>query len=840
MIIKDTTRTINLHFIQRLSSKKLRTALGILTILSILGCFTVARLYTSNVSVRKKIAELKLATLTKWKYQLTAQPEIAIDLEINFENLSQLRDKRDQAMETGVLISSDEDFVSAVINRDGDKTPVKIRLKGDWLDHLKDDDWSFRVHTKNNHTFLGMSRFSLQKPSTRNNLNEWIFLEAVKAEGLVGLQYDFLDLSINGEPKGIYAIEEHFTKELLERNHRREAPIIKFNEDDFWQTISDVGGQNNVYKDQRPNLVEGMYYESFIEPFQLSTTRQDDQAFTQAVTAVSRLNRYRDGRLDPETLFDFEQLSSYLALTDIFGARHSWQWHNLRFYVNPVTGKLEPIPFDNMPGDIIEHLSIESPMMEVFSQLQDNENFMRLYAAKLATFSDPTYLDELWKQYEQQIVYYQSLLRKEQPEYTLLFKPFYENGHFITQNLNLNQSLKIFTSPQGAAYIDVYNTSAFPLTITSVEVDQSSYNLDPVLILPSKIGQPINTYTIKLPISISHYQPENFKFYFSIPDSQNSYHSTLASLPQRSLTYSQPTPLNPHLIPYDRRTNCYQLQGQANLSQSISFPSGSCLFIAAGTSVELSNANLIINGPLYSMGTEELPVTISSPNHDSGLLITTANQTSTISHTTFEGLTNINTNGHTTTGGVTFYLSPVSISESHFQNSQSEDALNIIRSDFDVQSITITDSLSDALDVDFSHGSITSARIINTGNDGIDFSGSQVDVYDVKIISYGDKGFSVGENSYATIDASEIISGNIGVASKDLSQVFLDGVTIRDVNIGLAAYQKKPEFGAATIHTAVLNQINNTMEHLIEKRSILIKPGEIIPGEANDVAIQLQ
>ena len=64
----------------------------------------------------------------------------------------------------------------------GRSIPVKMRLKGDWVDHLRGDKWSYRVHVEGEDAFLGMRHFSIQNPATRNYLYEWAYLEHLRAE----------------------------------------------------------------------------------------------------------------------------------------------------------------------------------------------------------------------------------------------------------------------------------------------------------------------------------------------------------------------------------------------------------------------------------------------------------------------------------------------------------------------------------------------------------------------------------------------------------------------------------------------------------------------------------
>ena len=95
-----------------------------------------------------------------------------------------------------------------------------------------------------------MNKFSLQSPGTRNYLSEWVFHKLLREEGLPSLRYKFKPLIINGNDMGVYAIEEHFDKILLESNSFREAPIIKLSETLYWENQSKFKNtrNKNIYK----------------------------------------------------------------------------------------------------------------------------------------------------------------------------------------------------------------------------------------------------------------------------------------------------------------------------------------------------------------------------------------------------------------------------------------------------------------------------------------------------------------------------------------------------------------------------------------------------------------
>ena len=180
----------------------------------------------TTYKILNEIEKLPLTTKNYIKGNLTRPTKLS--LEINFKNYKKLESKAKQAQKIGFLISNPDDFVNATLIHKKGSLKAKVRLKGDELDHLKNKKWSFRVKIKNDETYNGMNKFSLQSPKTRNFIYEWVYHRLLAKENLPSLQYSFVKLDLNGIDLGIYALEEHFDKQLLESNGFKEGPILKY------------------------------------------------------------------------------------------------------------------------------------------------------------------------------------------------------------------------------------------------------------------------------------------------------------------------------------------------------------------------------------------------------------------------------------------------------------------------------------------------------------------------------------------------------------------------------------------------------------------------------------
>ena len=70
-------------------------------------------------------------------------------------------------------------------------------MKGDRPAHFRErDKSSYKIELTDNNYFLGLKKFSLQKPRIRNYIHEWIFHQMAKDFGLIKIKYEFLKLNI--------------------------------------------------------------------------------------------------------------------------------------------------------------------------------------------------------------------------------------------------------------------------------------------------------------------------------------------------------------------------------------------------------------------------------------------------------------------------------------------------------------------------------------------------------------------------------------------------------------------------------------------------------------------
>ncbi len=365
---------------------------------------TEAEVQTAVTTADKNINdELRL-------YQNNGLPTLYIDLK--FKYYRQMLEKRDEALKVGILQTTDDDLVPATVAlNDGTKMDADIRLKGDWVDHLKGDKWSFRIQLKGDDQVMGFRQFSIQTPETRNYLYEWAFHQNLIEENILTTRYHFVNVLLNGKLLGIYGIEEHFTGELIESQGRRQGVIIRFDEENLWDKWAYFFA--NGIRFMGDGWTSTTEKTADISSFQSGKIQLDPVLSAEAETARSLLRSYENGTLPASQVFDVRLMGRFFAISDLWAACHGTTWHNLRFYYNPITTRLEPVVFDAIPFDECKMDSTKNFIFDAGNSIFNDDDIKRAYAEELYRITRPGYIEILKQKYNSQAQSYTQALKVE-------------------------------------------------------------------------------------------------------------------------------------------------------------------------------------------------------------------------------------------------------------------------------------------------------------------------------------------------------------------------------------------------------------------------------------------
>jgi len=787
-------------------------------------------------------------------------------INIGFTNYEQIGFKRQEALELGVLISSGADFVPATIIHDGQSHNVRLRLKGDLPDHWKGDKWSLRIKVRGNDTLLGMKVFSIQDPATRQELNEMIYQETLKKEGVIGLRYRFVEVVINGENKGIYALEEHFSKELIENNSKREGIILKFDEDTAFENSAKRSSLSFDFAES--------FYGSPITTFENEEKILNDPLkLAQFKKAMGLLESLRDSSLEPHEIFDVDKIAKYYAVSTLMNCQHSKVWHNIRIYYNPVTSLLEPVGFDGNcrrdgGGEALKEyvprcIELSDAKIECSSEprdfsdliLSDGVIFER-YIGELEKMSQKEYMDNLLSELDDKINEELSHIHKEKPFYSFSTDGYYNSQNQIRDMLNPLKGMNVYfdTSPSlnQEIILSLGNTNPLPIEILNFEYNETIFHL---INSDKKILQPRNISKLPAYKQVRFKIPENFEWKdsyvfdsiinYKILGTNETLNVGVFAWPYIEENFSeidfirQDSNLSSFdMLEINENTKVIQIKkGVWKLNESLIIPPGFFVVSEKGTIIDLVNNAMILSySPISLIGTEDNPIQIiSSDRSGQGLTVLNPEKPSYFDNVIFKDLTNPSKGGWELFGAINLHDTKVTFNNVLFSNINSEDSLNLINSEFEIKNSIFKNCSSDCFDSDFGKGVIKQTSFENCGNDCIDFSGSFVEMEAVTMSDAGDKGLSAGERSNITIINMEINGGFIAIASKDQSNIFLERINISNTEFGFVVYQKKPEYGSASISAFDVNFMGVGKEYTVEKNSDLRIDGIIILDSKENV-----
>jgi hypothetical protein len=793
--------------------------------------------------------------------------EKALELTIKKEELKKLKKARSEALKVGVL--QNKKWVKGKLKYGEESFKVKVRLKGDWTDHLLGEKWSFRIKMDEEKTWNGMKEFSIQTPASRSYLDEWVYHKMCEQEDVLSTRYGFVPVKFNKQSIGIYAYEEHFTKHLVENRKRREGVILKFDETGLWEDMRLLKQLKKENYHMRP------YYNScMIEPFKEKRTLRKAQLYQYLLNGQNIVQKYKEGiSKNVGDYFELRKLAYYYAVTDLLMAKHAFKWHNQRFYYNPAVSKLEMVAYDGYGGfreesdsNAIVFAHNKSCNYNLFFEDDiptyyplNDPVFLKEYNAALKRISSKDYIEDFVANIQGECSRYEKLLSKEFVDYSYNFDHISKRADEINTlwldnfknsckpNFNWDVNNKI-QYPDSCNFWELSPSISLNVYRDRNKLYCKNFHCNPIKIVgiggKKELEEELMT-TIQPGLFTENYvelapNRNDCKYlYFKEENNDVMHKKLIANWPiptAGSVWQGLKSKQIPNSVGQLVGDTFFLNQGDVELTDHVYFlPAEITLHAKPGTKLELKKgAGLVIEGNMVLKGLKDRRITITSNGFNNGLcVIGNKKDTSYFHYVDFSNLVALNYEGWQLTGACSFYETNVIFNSVNFVNSKSEDALNTIRSNFELKNCSFETAASDAFDADFCEGVIESSNFLGIGNDGIDFSGSNVTGSDIHFEKIGDKGISIGENSSASFTNIFIKNAKVGVASKDFSQTTISKIKLERTEFGFTAYKKKPEYGPASIVVSDFNQNDVNKLVLVDLDSKVVLPNKSYVGDEN-------
>ena len=741
-----------------------------------------------------------------------------LELNIKFKGVQKLNYARSLALSKGRITNKEEKLSSKARLFIGNKEyKVRVSPTGQNLDMIGDfDKRAYKIKVLNGNKINGMKEFKLLPPHSRHNIVEFVGHELENAEGLISLNYYFAELTLNGDNLGVYAVEEHFGKELLERHKSKEGLIFGLRNADI-----------NIFNEKK---------------------EKNTQLGRDRIRLLNiALQAFKSNQLNVERILDMKKFASFYAIVDLMNGYHALGQNSI-FYFNPITNLLEPIirEYNSLrysDGSLENHeLMIERVInkndfaeldQHILNRLFQNKLFIQTYLSTLLRLSNKEFLDNFFLSINDKFKEQLNIIYREDPFYKFPKEFLYERQEIINKKLSTNLDVKglIDEDITDLYSIKIINNSYFPIKLINIYHDKGIIKSfkDKILFPGQEIYHTenklheitINDINFSYKISgIANHERESYL----IPQSFNTkaYLSSIWRYGNRNL-YN-----NRNIRVYENTKSIKFLTNKVNIKNDLYIPKGYNIVGHPGLEISLLNGSSIFSESSFTfIGTESNPIIFKSIGIKSGgIFIDGTNNNNIFTYTKFADLSSPNIKASNITGAVTINNSTVYFNECTFNNNNSEDMLNIINSKYEINNSSFFDTLSDAFDSDFSSGTINNTSFINIGNDALDFSGSESKLSNVNIDTVADKGISAGERSFISAEQIIIENTGIGVTSKDLSNLTITDLLIKTTMVGVAVFQKKEEFGPGAITLTRFTLDNVSEPYLIETNSKVSINGE--------------
>ena len=852
---------------------------------------------STSWTLKSTVIKLKDSLSKAGRYEMIYYPKILynsilgkfqkidkLNLNISYENELKLESYRSQAIKDNVLSPmSTASNIKVKFEHNGIIYNAKIRLKGGRTTHWnKKKNSSYKVELENNQFLFGLNKFSLSKPKMRNYIYEWLFHEMGKEFDIISLDYKFVNLSINGHDYGLYVIEEGFDKRLIENSGRRNGPIFSLNEE---------LNMNFNTIDKSANSIFEVYNKNYwLNDKNITLTKYASDKLNNLF--LGKFNQI-------ENVINFEKWSSFLAICDFLYTFHGAQFKSVRFYYNPIDGLFEPVLYDGHRGrnhpnyntwnqnynnqiifDYIYNHSnahYEDNSLKWLKLFLDDEKFKKLYFEKLNKITSEKFLIDFYKSRKNEIkkinnkiygdyylfdngdswgpgFYFFSIddffYRQKKIKEKISFDEKITNMRFqagIENNKDL--IIKNFVRPQ---YYGLYEIQKLICDkVIDLKDNNDQYKIINYLINDKFRDDELKKFDfhsvlINTKIDLSKFDEDIIKTCKSV-EIYNTLNQKKWNLNIDKLNFNI-TDTNTHSDDGEfkkyfliKKNQIYLKNNIQIIDKYIYIPEKYSVIIKSGQKIILKDNAFIFSKANWIVDGSNKPIEISglAENFGGGIFINSSKKNSYFNNVNFRylsGLKKDKLNNHLLIlGSINFYNTTVDLNNLKFEEITSEDALNIVSSNFKINNIQFNLNMSDSIDFDFSDGKISDVSFNNIGNDAIDFSGSIVDLENASFKNIGDKMISIGENSDLKIKNINGTNSFIGIATKDGSNANAEEIYFDQVKYPFASYIKKSEYGIPTLNIENYKVFNFTKKWITDSSSKIISQNKNFGIKTSDI-----
>lgn len=787
-----------------------KRALWVISVLALMGglAFTADRFLKSRA--HPGLGRFMHQWATNYPASFAVEPPV-IKLSIGEKDMEFIQEVVDRALEKGVIEQEGNDYVEAKVEAAEGTFKAKVRIKGKMTDHVSGRKWSFRVIAKKDGGFLGMKRFSLQHPGTRNYLCDWLYHQLSRGEGIVALRYGFCRVELNGEDLGVYAYEEHFGPELLRNNGRLPGPLLRFDPALFWQHR--LNGLDGVPVAD----AYGAYQAAALDAYGTDDLAQDPEGKARFEQALALVDAFRRGDKPASEVFHADLIGRRLALIDLVGGHHSMDWSDVKFYFDPGAQRLEPVSYESFSAFPTKELAGAYRFAggfrqedELHTQFLSDPVIMAAYVHHLERLSVPAYLDSAFAALKGPLDTASATIYREFPYKELDRSIYYANQKAIRRLMAAPRPLHAYA--QGlegdTLVLMVVPSDALPVQVDSLVLpDGRRYAPRSRTIVPCRprggVGRPMEVRFLTGPLNDSLLSDKvelacrflGSSVVRTVPLQPFGLRTvqSLAMPGQKAATFrSFP------FVDVDDQAQVVRIRpGAWTVDRDLVIPSGYTVEALAPLKLSLSKgAELVSRSPLRWVGNDEMPIVVTSPDSSSlGVHVIEAAGQSRLDHVHFTGLMRY-ADEQVRPAELSFYRSNVSMEHCRFTGTSAA-LVDLSLGEAQLRSCTFAGA-SDQLELHFVRAQVSGSRFDGAKDDAVSVEGGGLSLSLSVIAGARGLGVKATVNAKVTLSSTELKGLGIGLEGREGASIIMTGGML-DATKAIHAGKEEMRYGPVSV-----------------------------------------
>lgn len=763
---------------------------------------------------------------------------IELAITVSAKDMAELERMVEEARERGVILPEGRDYVPATLTGPDGTFKAKVRIKGKMTDHVKGSKWSFRVVAKKDGGFLGMQRFSLQHPGTRNYLCDWFYHRLSAGEGIVALRYGFIRVSFNGEDLGVYAYEEHFGPELLAHNGRVKGPLFRFDPSLFW--VHRLNEMNKVRYDEPFEA----YQAAALDAFGSSDLEKDPQARSQFAEACGLMNGFRRGDLKASEVFDVELIARRHALLDLVGGHHSMDWSDVKFYYDPVLQRIEPVAYESFSAHPIESLAgswryvgRQGADQDLHDAYFNDPELFRAYVRALERMARPSYLDSAFAVMKPALDSAAATVYREFPYKELDRSVYYHNQDIIRRLLDVPKG---FHAHEQQVLGDTLVVMAVPVEALPMEVKG-------VLLTDGTLVPPVGRSIVPCRKPNSVGSPMALRFVLPVgkewPEKalKLKYGVLGASVVKEMDMFPQPLPLiakpllpvpmtldqlraEPMLVVDEALANITIRPGNWVLDHDLSIPQGYTITATAPLRIDLrQGARIISRSPMQINGLEGSNVVLwSSDRTGGGLRLLDTGRPSRWSFLRFEGFGAADSLPSIVLSSAEMTMQDCILAEDH-----GRDLLVVVRGALRMERVTMTGG-RDQLTLAYVQATLNDVELNAAADEAMVVHGGRTEMTSVRAFHVKGAGVKAANGTVLVMHQCHIEAKGNGVELKEGSSMSTNDGAIRSGATGVRVGRTGQLHGPCKVELQGTDVEGVKAPVFVGKDAVVIKDGSTL------------